>query len=342
MQTLLIDLPRPIEKAIGNLLAQQATAWMERARVLHTRYMEQAQNKQQTHLHDALDALAYLGLRASATYAQIFGAVSAVGEIVPSWQPKTLLDLGCGPGPGLWALSTLLPSLREATCIDQNSHLLALGKKIISEAQWPITTTWQQADILQRIERDETLYDVVLIANVLNELSVVQRETLLEIAFKRCRQLLIIVEPGTPVGSEIVQTAAAQLAPAGTLIAPYIGKHFVQEYFLHFPQRFTRPEFARRLRQEMRESSLMASDWEEAKYSYLAIGKIAPEVSPWGRCIGPTRLMNGYLELPVLVKEQVMQLKVMKRHKQQYSLAKKLPWGRLVLQREELVHPTVG
>ncbi len=342
MQISLIKLPRPIEKAITQRLAQQAaTAWMERARAIHSRYMEQAQNKQQTHLHDELDALAYLGLRASATYAQIFGTVAAVAEIMLTWQPQTLLDIGCGPGTGVWALATLLPSLNAATCIDQNAHLLTLGQKILSDAQLPIAVTWQQGDINQWIERDETQYDVVLIANVLNELNVAQREKLLETAFKRCRQLLIVVEPGTPIGSAIVQ-AAAQLAPTGTLIAPYVDNNFVEEYFLHFPQRFTRPEFARRIRQDMRESPLMASDWEEAKYSYVAIGKIAPEELPWGRCIGPIRLMNGYLEVPILIKEQVVLLKVMKRHKQQYAFAKKLRWGQIVAQRADLVHSALG
>ncbi len=43
MQTTLIDLPPPIEKAITNILAQQdAAAWIERARTLHLRYTQQA------------------------------------------------------------------------------------------------------------------------------------------------------------------------------------------------------------------------------------------------------------------------------------------------------------
>ncbi len=343
MQITLTDLPRPLEKAITNILAQQAAAaWMERARALHLRYMQQAQDKQQSHIHDYIDALAYLGLRASATYAQIFGAVSAVCEVMPAWQPKTLLDIGSGPGMGVWALSTLLPSLTEATCIDQNAHSIALGKKISAEAQLPIAVAWKQGDINQSPDQNQIMVDVVLIANVLNELNVAQREKLLETAFKRCRELMIVVEPGTPIGSVIVQTAAAKLAPTGTLIAPYIDNHFVEEYFLHFPQRFTRPEFARRIRQDMRDSPLMASDWEEAKYSYVAIGKIAPEARPWGRCIGPIRLLNGYLELPVLVKEQVAQVKVMKRHKQQYAFAKKLRWGGIVMQREDLIPAAFG
>jgi len=338
MQPTIIQLPPPIAKSISIIIARQnRAAWLARASALHTRYMEQAQDQQQVHVHDQLDAVAYLGLRAAATYAQIFGALAAVGEMLPTWQPQTLLDIGSGPGPALWTLPALLPSLRQITCVDQNAHFLNVGKGIISEAEFPLTVTWRQNDITQSSAQDKNTYDLVLIANVLNELNNSQREKLLEAAFQRCRGVLLVLEPGTPIGSGIVQAAAQQLAQVGTLLAPYINHHFVAEHWLHFPQRFTRPDFARRIRQEMRTSPLMASDWEEAKYSYVAVGKIPSEIQPWGRVIGPFELMNGYLELPILTETQVLPLKVMKRHKPQYAFAKKVRWGQLIMDSTDLI-----
>jgi ribosomal protein RSM22 (predicted rRNA methylase) len=337
MQTI-ITLPPPIQRAMTTLLADAGSnAWMQRAQLLHERYRQQEENKQQRHVVDALDALAYLGLRAAATYSQIWGAVDAVCELVPSWQPTTLLDLGCGAGSGLWALTDLLPSLTHATALDQSAHFLQLGQQILSAAQDPLTVTWQQANILQSVQQGAATYDVVLLANVLNELNEQQRTALVAAAFQRCHGLLLIVEPGTPVGSGIVQSVAQQLAPVGTLLAPYVGNRFVREEWLHFPQRFTRPPFARRLRQEMRDSPLMASDWEEAKYSYVAIGKLSPEVTPWARVIGPTQLMKGYIEVPLLTADGRLPIKVFKRHKQSYAYAKKLRWGEIVVQRQDLV-----
>lgn len=336
MQTI-IALPLPIKQAVAAVLAEHgADAWMKRAQALHLRYTQQAQDKEQMHIADYGDAVAYLGLRASATYAQIYGALDAVSEIMPSWQPQTVLDLGSGPGSGLWALSTLFPTLARATCIDQSAHFLTLGKRIAEEAQLPLAITWQRGDILQQVAKEDTPVDLVLIANVLNELNEIQRNQLLDAVFKRCRGLLIIVEPGTPVGSSIVQAAAQKFASTGTLIAPYVGNGFLQEAWLHFPQRFTRPDFARRLRQEMRDSLLMASDWEEAKYSYVAIGQLAPEVTPWARVIGPVQLMKGYLEVPVLTQERRLLVKVLKRHKQHYALAKKLRWGETIMARDDV------
>lgn len=337
MQTI-ITLPQPIQRAITTLLADAGSnAWMKRAQLLHQRYRQQEENKQQLHVVDALDALAYLGLRAAATYSQIWGTVDAVCDIVPNWQPTTLLDLGCGAGSGLWALTDLLPSLTHATAIDQSAPFLSLGQQILTAAQEPLTVAWQQANILQSVQQGTATYDVVLLANVLNELNEQQRTALVEAAFRRCNAMLIVVEPGTPVGSAIVQSVAQQLATAGTLLAPYLGNQFVREEWLHFPQRFTRPAFARRLRQEMRDSSLMASDWEDAKYSYVAIGKLPPEVTPWARVIGPTQLMQSLIEVPLLTAAGRLQVKVFKGRKQAYGYAKKLRWGELVQQRQDLL-----
>ena len=336
MQTI-ISLPQPIQRAITALLADAGSnAWMKRAQLLHERYRQQETNKQQLHVVDALDTLAYLGLRASATYSQIWGAVDALCAIVPSWQPTTLLDLGCGAGSGLWALTEPPPSITQATALDQNAHFLTLGQQILNAAQEPLTVVWQQANLLQSVQQGAATYDVVLLANVLNELNEQQRATVVEAAFKRCNGILLIVEPGTPVGSGIVQTAAQQLAPVGTLLAPYLGNQFVSEAWLHFPQRFTRPDFARRLRQSMRESDLMASDWEEAKYSYVVVGKLIPEITPWARVIGPTQLTKGSITVPLLTAEGRLLARVLKRHKQAFLLAKKLRWGETVQQRADL------
>ena len=336
----IIPLPQPLQKAITERLAAPAAhGWMKRAQALHLRYMQQEANQQQRHISDGLDALAYLGLRAPATYAQIWGALAAVCEVVPTWQPTSVLDLGCGPGSGLWALLDLLPSLTTATGVDQCAHFLTLGEQILNASQAPLAVTWQQADIVQSMQQTTTVYDVVLLANVLNELNQGQRTALIEKAFAQCGSLLLIIEPGTPVGSSIVQTAAQQLAPHGTLLAPYLGNQFVQEPWLHFAQRFTRPGFTRRLRQEMRDSDLMASDWEEAKYSYVAVGKLAPEIAPWARVIGPVQIAKGQLEVSILTQEQQLRVNVYKRHKQQFAYAKKLRWGELIFERSHLIAP---
>lgn len=326
------NLPEPLEKAISMILKQQETPeWIHRAVDLHNRYTNgKTDNKK--FVHDFFDALAYLGLRAPATYAQVFGALSSVHEMIPMWRPKSVLDIGSGPGTAAWAVSSLWPELDNITCVDENRDFIFLGKQIIKDSEYVQHINWKNRDLRKGIDEDGNSYDLIIIANVLNELTPAVQENLIGQALNLCNGLLVIIEPGTPRGSQIVSSVAQKLSKAGTLLAPYIANTFVEDndYYLHFPQRFIRPEFQRRIRQQMRESSKMASDWEESKYSYVAISKFPARKSYWARIVGKTEIRKGFLEVPVITAEEIVKLKVMKRDREAYAFMKRLRWGALI------------
>jgi ribosomal protein RSM22 (predicted rRNA methylase) len=334
------NLPEHIEQAIATILNNQETnEWVTRANALHERYQTRTKNRNNTYFYDASDTLAYLGLRTPATYAQIYSALANLHDLIPTWKPKTILDIGSGPGTAIWAAHALWPEITTAQAIEHNENLLSLGKQIIKSAELPIDVSWEQQEIQGGIEGDRTQYDLVVIANVLNELKPTEAEKLIGQALNKASGMLVIIEPGTPFGSSLVENAAQKLSKAGTILAPYLANSFVPtgDYFLHFPQRFIRPDFQRRIRQNMRDSSTMASDWEEAKYSYVIISKIPAEKSIWGRVVGPIQTQKGFLEIPILTKDGIEKIKVMKRYKEQYSLAKDLKWGEIVAEKEQIV-----
>ncbi|MBA3723331.1 MAG: hypothetical protein H0W89_00360 [Candidatus Levybacteria bacterium] len=327
------SLPQPIENAIVSILSERDTSELDtKAHELHNKYTAQDKGNHKSYFQDFESTVAYLALRVPATYAQSYATIANVHELVPSWQPKTILDIGSGPGTAIWAASEIWPSLTDATAIEQHNSLVSLGKQIATTAELSIATTWLRQDIREGIDEDDTTYDVVIIANVLNELSTTAADKLIGQALNKTSGVLVIVEPGTPAGSVIVQNAAKKLGKAGNLLAPYINNTFFNDdnYYLHFSQKFIRPEFQRRLRQQMRESSLMASDWEDAKYTYTIISKLAPEITPWGRCVGPIQVQKGFLEIPVLTKDGIEKIKVMKRYREQYNSAKNVKWGDVV------------
>lgn len=342
MQTF-VNLPENISHAISQILTQQQNAdWIKKALELHERYMVGKKEINDSFIQDFSDALAYLALRTPATYAQIHSALLSILELVPSWKPKTLLDIGSGPGTGVWAASSLFSGLESATCIEQDKNFISLGKQILSNSKFQVPISWRQQDIRYGIE-GTSYYDVIIIANVLNELSVSEGEKLIGHALNACKGILLILEPGTPFGGSIVNSAAKKLHHAGVLLAPYIKNSFVQNdsYYLHFPQRFIRPEFQKRIRQRARDDSLASSNWEEAKYSYVAISKFPSEVSLFGRCVGQAKLQKGFLEIPILTKEEIINQKVLKRYKKQYTYAKNLKWGELLMHKEDIVYSLV-
>lgn len=337
-----VNLPPKISEAISSMLSLPENGrWIANAEKLHERYMTREKDTEASYIHDSLDVFAYLGLRSAATYAQIAGALLQVQEVMPSWQPISLLDIGCGPGTGVWAAKTLWPSIKTVTCLDQDKNFLTVGKQILEKSELDIHADWQQQNIANGLGNIPQMYDLVIIANVLNELEPAETELLINKTLTHCKGILVILEPGTPYGYKIIQNTAKKLSGKSTLIAPYINNSYIQsdDYWIHFPQRFIRPEFLRRIRQHMRDSELMASDWEEAKYSFVAVGKVLPEEKFWGRCIGPIKKQKGFLEVPILTKDKILYVKVLKRHKDQYAFAKELKWGQAIKISSNLLTP---
>jgi ribosomal protein RSM22 (predicted rRNA methylase) len=80
----------------------------------------------------------------------------------------------------------------------------------------------------------------------------------------------------------------------------------------------------------MRVSSLMASDWEETKYSYIAISKYQSKVSAWGRLLSPIKKQKAWFDITVLTAKGIEKLQVFKRDKEKYNLVRKLKWGDII------------
>lgn len=336
------NLPEEISAAISDILSQaENKQWMQSAKELHERYTTREKGSQESFIHNPSDILAYLGLRVPATYAQIYSALLQVHEMIPAWKPTSLLDIGSGPGTAVWAAKTIWPSITNAACIDRERYFQFLGKEIMQKSGFSLAVQWKVQDVRNSLAKNAAKkYDVVILANVLNELSETEQEQLLDTAYALCQGVVIVIEPGTPLGFTITQTTAKMFAEKSNLIAPYIQNSFVEnnDYWLHFSQRFIRPEFQRYIRQKMRASSLMASDWEEAKYTYAAISKIPAEETIWGRCIGPVAKQKGFLEIPILTEKEVMPVKVLKRHKKEYTFAKNLAWGDIIRNSSDILY----
>src|SRR3954453_14343596 len=66
------------------------------------------------------DALAYALARMPATYAAVIASFNAVGGLRPDFAPKTLLDVGAGPGTATWAAAESFASLDAFTLLDAN------------------------------------------------------------------------------------------------------------------------------------------------------------------------------------------------------------------------------
>lgn len=333
MQTF-INLPESISEAASRILSRSDSHILSTsAKLLHERYMLQDKGEATSYIQKSNDALAYLALRFPATFAQIGSALLQIKDRVSDWEPTSVLDVGCGPGTDILAALSIWPNIKMAVGLEQDQKFLSLAEEIFYDAKVTVETKWEHRTIADWIvSPSHKNYDLIIVANVLNELPKDIKESFFAQLHKRSSGIVLMLEPGTPRGYNIIQSAAKQIAPISSLIAPYINNTFVPsvEYWIHFPQRFQRPEFQRRIRQSMRESELMASDWEEAKFSYVAWGEIPVKNTAWGQSIGEVQRYHGYLIIPVLTAEGIVKARVMKRHKAVYAAAKNIRWGELI------------
>ena len=128
-----------LEQAIASLLSKTKTNTLLQARKdLTEKYQGKAPPMNE------LECLAYLGARMPATYA----VLSQIMHALPI-QPRSLLDLGSGPGTALWAASACFPSLETIIAYEQNPLLIDIGAKLAKTAPFPalLKTTWQHHNL---------------------------------------------------------------------------------------------------------------------------------------------------------------------------------------------------
>lgn len=328
-----IDLSDKLNQAIDAILSQpENSQWLGRAEVLHNRYLNGKRHPQESFIKDSVDIAAYLGMRVPATYAQIASALLQLKEVMPEFKVESLLDLGSGPGTAVWAAKMVWPSLKRAACLDNDGNFLSVGRELFSKSGLSVDISWEPDSLRSDFGSKNHKFDLVIIANVLNELTEEERIKVVSRAFTQCSGVLVIVEPGTPKGAKIIEEAYQTFENKKFLVAPYINNSFVEggEHWIHFPQRFIRPEFQRRVRQQMRASTLMASDWEETKYAYIALSKYEPKTSSWGRLLSPIKKQKAWFDLTVLTAKGIEKLQVFKKDKEKYNLVRKLKWGDLI------------
>lgn len=335
----MITLPTNIEQNIDSILKSEfAPDWIRSALRLSSEYRAERVVSVKRFVKTKNDVFGYIALRSPSTYSQIYTALSQIKEVLPSWNPKTMLDIGSGPGTAIWAVSTIFPEIIKVTALEREAEFIEVGKRILSEHR-NIIVDWKNIDLTAEENSDANTYDIVVISSALNELDDKTQVKILNFAFERCNGVLLITEPGTPFGYSVFRNCAKILeAFSGDFIAPYIGGKYVDSEEVQFSARIKRPDFQKRVRQNQRKQDhknnnrlLPASDWEESNFYYFAYSKIPSEIFGKGRVIGNPSVNKGYVYIDILKSEAVSKIQILKRDKDAFKLSKKYKPGDLLL-----------
>jgi ribosomal protein RSM22 (predicted rRNA methylase) len=274
------------------------------------------------------DALAYAVVRMPATYAAVRAALTQAAEIVPDFAPRSLLDIGAGPGTATWAALDAWPSLRQAALIDSNPHLLALAAAFGGSPATPDVALSSTRSGLAAALGEARPTDVVMASYVLNELAAGTLIGTLDRLWSLTRSLLVIVEPGTPDGSaRILACRNALLAQGATIVAPcsHDGRCPLTtgDRWCHFRARLPRS----RDHLATKDASV---PFEDEKFCYLVAGKSFADVARGRRVLATPKVDKGAVTFTLCAPDIADQRRIARGDKEAYRAAKRLAWGDLL------------
>ena len=133
-----------------------------------------------------------------ATYGAVSKALEYTFNLKNTDEIHTLLDIGAGTGAASWAASKLL-NLNNIICLERETAMLNLGKDLAkySNVECLKKSEWLKRDLVEEKLKEEA--DLVIVSYVLNEMKKEERIKVLEKIWNATKDVLIIIEPGTPV-----------------------------------------------------------------------------------------------------------------------------------------------
>jgi ribosomal protein RSM22 (predicted rRNA methylase) len=290
-----------------------------RAEALSLRYREVAH----AHATEA-ESLAYAVARLPATYAAIRTVLAEAVRRAPGFAPRTLLDLGSGPGTAAWAAADAFPTIETMTLIEHAAAFRRLGADLITDAAPEAlrTALWQAGDL----EQPDTIrgsFDLVIANFSLAEIAPARLSALAAAAWAATSGKLILVEPGTPTGSARVLDARDQLLRSGgQVLAPCPGNvpcPLPGGDWCHFAVRLPR-------RRDHRLVKNAALPFEDEKYAYAILSRGAGTPAE-ARILRPPMASKPAVRAALCTTGGLRDLAVPARDKARHKAARHWRWG---------------
>src|SRR5207237_4311515 len=157
---------------------------------------------------------AYLVTRLPATFAAVTTVLREARDRVPDFHPRSVLDLGAGPGTAAWAASEIFSEIERVMLVERDQTTVATGRKLAADASHAAVRSaeWVAADLADFHAKED--FDLVILAYALGELKPSRRATAVERAWAAGKALAII-GPGTPAGFGRILQARMQLMVVG-------------------------------------------------------------------------------------------------------------------------------
>jgi ribosomal protein RSM22 (predicted rRNA methylase) len=272
------------------------------------------------------DALAYALARMPATYAAVAASLNALSEIRPDFAPKTLLDVGAGPGTATSAVAEAFPSLSSFSLLDANPALRTLALDLLGDNPRFRGLNYAAGEARGALAKAEPA-DLVVASYLIGELGEAERKSLADAMWAKTRDTLLVVEPGTPAGYARILALRAQLIAAGAHVAAPCPHDqacpLTPPDWCHFSQRLARS----RAHMQMKGAEV---PFEDERFSYVVLTR-APAIRHFSRVLAQPAVGKAEIAAKLCTTDGVTIAKVARRDKTAYAAARHWRWGDAVM-----------
>src|ERR1700726_1749718 len=169
------DLPAELKAALdAKLHGLSRNDAAERAALISKTYRDGGNSGA---IRSKTDALAYALARMPATYAAVTASLNALREAIPEFAPKSLLDVGAGPGTATWAAAEAFSSLQDFTLLDANPALRTLALELSRDSMRLLDIRYQRGEARAALAACEPT-DLVVASYMIGEIDEAERRAL--------------------------------------------------------------------------------------------------------------------------------------------------------------------
>lgn len=307
----MIEIPKHLINAIEKNICKNPSP---DAGALRLRESYQANQNHQA-LHDT-----YLMSRMPATYAAI---TRVLHELPEDATIKTILDIGSGPGTGLWAVRDRFEELESYVGLEGDHKFIQLADTLNLDVS-NHDVKWIQGRYPNDLPKNKA--DLVLMSYTVGENNPeTVSKTIEHVWNHNVTEWLVIIEPGTPKGYKaILDIRNYIIEHQGYIYAPCKGNYpcpLSGQDWCHFSVRLERSL----LQKKIKDATL---PYEDEKFSYLIIRKTPVTFLPSeARIIKKPMVRPGHVTLDVCSQTGYDRKTISKSQKEVYRAAKKAEWG---------------
>ncbi|WP_315718794.1 MULTISPECIES: small ribosomal subunit Rsm22 family protein [unclassified Bradyrhizobium] len=270
------------------------------------------------------DAIAYATVRMPATYAAVAASLNALMQASPDFAPGTVLDVGAGPGTASFAAAEAFSSLTSFNAIDANPALRTLALSLAEDGLRSRDLTYALGAARGLLDRAERA-DLAIASYMINELSDIERMSVVDLLWEKTNQTLLIVEPGTPAGYQRIIAARDQLIAIGAHVAapcPHAAAcPLITPDWCHFVQRLARS----RAHRELKGADV---PFEDEKFSFVAVTRQPVMHRPPARVLAPPMVTKIAATAKLCLADgSAASVSIPRRDKVAFAAARRWDWG---------------